>query len=459
MPDPSADLFEANPGKSWIRLQTLNILRWVAVAGQIGAIGVGDQVFGIRIELGFCAAVIGVSIIANLVFHFVYPENKRLTEREAVGMLLFDTLQLGLLILLTGGLNNPFAVLIAAPVTVAATALSLRSTLLVGAAAVAVTSLAADLHVPLRTAVGDILHLPDVFVFGSWVAIVVAVGFIAAYTRRISTETQAMSQALLAAQMALAREQKLTDLGGVVAAAAHELGTPLATIKLVSSEMVSELAEGSDLREDAELIRDQADRCRDILRSMGHSGKDDLHLRQAPLVAVVEEAADPHRDRGKSILIDTDDVGQPMVLRRPELVHGLRNLVQNAVDFSATTVWIDVHWDETTLTVRIVDDGTGYPPHLLGRIGDPFIRRRRTVPDRHRPEYEGMGLGLFIAKTLLERTGAELTFANGQEPYSGIARPGEPSGAIVEVVWPRRPGGIEASERLPALGENVNFPR
>jgi two-component system sensor histidine kinase RegB len=255
--------------------------------------------------------------------------------------------------------------------------------------------------------------------------------------------------------MALAREQKLTDLGGVVAAAAHELGTPLATIKLVSSEMVSDLPEGSDLRDDAELIRDQADRCRDILRSMGRSGKDDLHLRQAPLVAVVEEAAEPHRDRGKDIVIEADEDNQAMIQRRPELVHGLRNLVQNAVDFAATTVWVEADTTDTAIMIRIVDDGAGYPPHLLGRIGDPFIRRRRTAPDAQRPEYEGMGLGLFIAKTLLERTGAELTFANGQDPYTGVARPNERSGAIVEVVWPRGTDSIEAAERLPMLGENV----
>jgi two-component system sensor histidine kinase RegB len=457
MPDTSADLFEANPGRSWIRLRTLNILRWIAVAGQIGAIGVADRVFGIQIELGYAAAVIGLSIIANIVFHFVYPETKRLNEREAVAMLLFDTVQLGVLILITGGLNNPFAVLIAAPVTVAATALSLRATLLVGAAALALTSFAADLHVPLTLSSGEVLRLPEVFVFGSWVAIVIAIAFIAGYTRQVSTETQSMSQALLATQMALAREQKLTDLGGVVAAAAHELGTPLATIKLVSSEMVSDLPAGSELRDDAELIRDQADRCRDILQSMGRSGKDDLHLRQAPLVAVLEEAAEPHQDRGKTIVIEPDDADQPMILRQPEIVHGIRNLVQNAVDFAATTVWVEPTWDDQTLSVRIIDDGAGYPPHLLGRIGDPFIRRRRTNPDRRRPEYEGMGLGLFIAKTLLERTGAELTFANGQDPYTGVAHPGEQSGAIVEVTWPRGNNGIEASDRLPTLGENVNF--
>jgi two-component system sensor histidine kinase RegB len=223
--------------------------------------------------------------------------------------------------------------------------------------------------------------------------------------------------------------------------------------------MVSELPESSELRGDAELIRDQADRCRDILRSMGRSGKNDLHLRQAPLVAVVEEAAEPHRDRGKEIVIEVDETTLPMIQRRPELVHGLRNLVQNAVDFAATTVWVEADVSDATITIRIIDDGAGYPPHLLGRIGDPFIRRRRTAPSGQRPEYEGMGLGLFIAKTLLERTGAELTFANGQDPYTGVARPSERSGAIVEVVWPRGTDNIEAAERLPMLGENTAIDR
>jgi two-component system sensor histidine kinase RegB len=264
--------------------------------------------------------------------------------------------------------------------------------------------------------------------------------------------------------MALAREQKLTDLGGVIAAAAHELGTPLATIKLVSAEMIGELDEGTELHDDAVLIRDQANRCRDILRSMGRAGKDDLLLRQAPLSAVIEEAAEPHLDRGKEIIIQTgrDNVPveeQPIILRRPEIIHGLRNLIQNAVDFASTTVWVEACWTATTISVRIIDDGAGYPPHLLGRIGDPFIRKgRRQTRDQRRPEYEGMGLGLFIAKTLIERTGAEFNFANGTNPYTGLPQPGEQSGAIAELVWKRgEPDGIEAPERTPVLGENVQF--
>jgi two-component system sensor histidine kinase RegB len=243
--------------------------------------------------------------------------------------------------------------------------------------------------------------------------------------------------------MALARAQKLNDLGGVVAAAAHELGTPLATIKLTSAELAEELGDDPDLREDALLIREQADRCRDILRSMGRAGKDDLHMRQAPLVEVIREAAEPHQERGKEIIIETGpgpggEYTQPHILRRPEVIHGLRNLVQNAVDFARANVWIETMWTDELISVRILDDGRGFPPHILGRIGDPFMRRRRSETDRKaRPEYEGMGLGLFIAKTLLERSGAELSFANGSDPYTPATERVERGGAIVEVIWPR----------------------
>jgi two-component system sensor histidine kinase RegB len=454
-------LFQADPSNSWVRLRTLIVLRWIAIAGQLIAILIAQRYFGLTLDLGLCSAAIGVSVIANLISIFVYPENKRLSEREAVMMLLFDTAQLGFLLYVTGGMHNPFAILIVAPVTVAATALSLRSTVIVGFAALLEVSVVAQFHLPLTTQTGAILRMPEVFVFGFWLAVVTTVIFLGLYARRISTEIHSMSRALLAAQMALAREQKLTDLGGVVAAAAHELGTPLATIKLVSAELMEELSDQPELREDAGLIRDQADRCRDILRSMGKAGKDDLHLHQAPLNAVVEEAAEPHRGRGIDIHIglrgiDLDLQDLPVIQRRPEIVHGLRNLIQNAVDFASRNVWIEMCWTADNMRVRIIDDGRGYSPDIIGRIGDPFIRRRSSAPDKsERPEYEGMGLGLFIAKTLLERTGAELSFANGSEPYTGTAQPGHKSGAIAQVVWQRGPGGVEALEKKPVLGRNL----
>ncbi len=462
MTAPDRTLFQSRP-EIRVRLRTLVLLRWVAILGQVIAVLSARHLFDLQLDAGPFAAVIGLSVLANIVFTFVYPHNKRLSEGEVTLMLVFDTLQLAVLLFLSGGLANPFAMLIVAPVTVAATALTTRATIFVAIAAFASTTLVALWHQPLITADGTPLVVPDLFAFGFWVAVLITIAFLSAYAHRITDEMRSMSQALLATQMALAREQKLSDLSGVVAAAAHELGTPLATIKLVASELADELDDCPEHKQDAQLIRDQADRCRDILRSMGKTGKDDMMLHQAPLSSVVEDAAEPHVNRGKTIIIGfgderADPTEQPVILRRPEIVHGLRNLIQNAVDFAATTVWIDLCWKDQAITVRITDDGAGYPPHVIGNIGEPFVgRRRRARNDTSRPEYEGMGLGLFIAKTLLERTGAELIFSNATDPYTGMPRPGQRSGAIAVVTWPRGPAGIEADRKNPILGENELF--
>lgn len=443
----------------WIRLRTLVLLRWWAILGQGAALIVAQRLYDLDLEMGLCFLTIGVSVITNVVASFVFPENRRLSERETRLVVLFDMLQLGLLLYLTGGLHNPFSILIVGPVTVSAPALSSRSTVFLGAMSIAIVTALIFFHLPLRTADGNILRVPRIFLFGTWIAIMIAVVFLGVYSRWIVTEMRAMSEALQATQMALAREQKLTDLGGVVAATAHELGTPLATIKLTSAELADELADNAEMHADAVLISQQADRCRDILRSMGRAGKDDLHLRTAPISSVVEEAAEPHIDRGKTIQFDHAPAegapsGQPEILRRPELIHGLRNLVQNAVDFARENVWVESRWSDDTITVRIVDDGRGYPPHLLGRIGDPLMRRRGRAFDPQRPEYDGMGLGLFIAKTLLERSGAELSFANRNDPQGSPQHGAGQSGAVVEVTWPRRRIAPETGPERRALGEN-----
>ena len=445
---------------NWIRLRTMILLRWVAIAGQFFAVTVTPFLFGIQLELGWCYFAIGVSVIGNLVASFIFPENKRMTERQNMAMIMCDLVQLSFLLFLTGGLNNPFTLLLLGPVTITATALSLRSTLALCAVAIISVTVLALYNLPLLTEAGDILRIPQLFIFGHWIALIIAVVFTSAYSRRVTTEIHLMSDALAATQMALAREQKLTDLGGVVAAAAHELGTPLATIKLASAELVNELAEQPDLREDAELIVEQTDRCRDILRDMGRAGKDDLHMRKAPLVAAIESAAEPHMERGKEVLInlrssDGTDTPQPTILRMPEIIHGLRNLIQNAVDFAQTTVWIETRWDEKMISVRIMDDGKGFAPQLLGRLGDPFMGSRKFQRrDTSRPEYEGMGLGLFIAKTLLERSGATMRFANGSDE---VGQNTEHVGAVVEVRWPRSTIDAKEGENVISTGHNERF--
>lgn len=423
-----------------VRLRTLVILRWIAISGQISALLVSIFYFRLELEVGLAVLTIGVSALANLLFTFLFPENKRLNGHEALLMLVFDIFQLGALLYLTGGLHNPFALLLLAPVIISATALDLRSTVLTGLLTILMITAIGQWNILVLMPTGQPLALPSLYLFGFWLALIIGIVFLSYYAFQVASEITSMSRALTATQLALAREQKLTDLGGVVAAAAHELGTPLATIKLAAAELHSELDGLPEQQADAALIGASADRCRDILRSMGQAGKDDLLLRRAPLEAVVKEAAEPHRHRGKAvhfakINIVEDHSLQPNIMRRPEIIHGLRNLVQNAVDFAETTVEIEFGWSDSVITIRIEDDGPGFPGSIIGRIGDPFVRRKRAAVDQaSRPEYEGMGLGLFIAKTLLERSGARLTFANGGPD---AAASGEAAGgAIVLIEWP-----------------------
>ena len=442
------DILTERERSNWVRLRTLVLLRWAAICGQVVAVIVATRLYGVQLAVGPVAMVIGASIIANLFSSFLYPGSKRLSEREATVMLSFDVVQLSVLLYLTGGLTNPFALLILAPVTIAATVLHLGSTAVLGALAMVLITVIAQVSIPLIGPTGAPLMLPPLFLFGFWVSLMIGVVFLAIYARQVTTEMHAMGDALLATQLALAREQKLTDLGGVVAAAAHELGTPLATIKLVSAELMDDLDPGTEQHADARLIGEQADRCRLILRSMGRAGKDDLQLRTAPLETVVQEAAEPHRDRGRTLSFTIGDSSrdqalQPVILRRPEIIHGLRNLIQNAVDFADERVQIEANWDDERIIVRITDDGDGFPQNVISRIGDPFVRRRRG--GRERPGYEGMGLGLFIAKTLLERSGAELTFANKTR---------DPGGAVVTVRWPRRAIDAGQMPEQGPLGEN-----
>ena len=460
MTDPTSAFLTEHRRGNWVRLRTLIMLRWIAIAGQLVALIVAQRMFNLTLEIGLCYLAIGISVVGNLIAIAVFPENKRLSESENIMMVLFDLLQLCFLLYLTGGLHNPFSLLVLGPVLISAAVLTTGPTIFIGIIAILLVSLLAVYHLPLRTEYGFILRIPNIFIFGKWLALVIAIVFLSAYSRRVTNEMHTMSDAVAATQMALAREQKLTDLTGVVAAAAHELGTPLATIKLTSSELAEELADQPELYEDAQLIRDQADRCRDILRSMGRAGKADMQVRTTPLSELIREAAEPHENRGKDIHFDYapgpgGDYGVPTIQRQPEIIHGLRNLIQNAVDFARANVWIEAMWTDDLISIRIVDDGSGYPPQLIGRIGDPFVRKKRSERDlKKRPGYEGMGLGLFIAKTLLERSGAELSFANGSDPYQPREMQHEKCGAVVEVVWPRSKIAYQTGRGSVPLGDN-----
>ena len=440
MPHSATTVFQPSPLREPIRRRTLILIRWLAVAGQSAAV-IAALLIGLQFDWQAVIAVIAAAALFNL-WLTVARRMERPGTMRASWQLGFDLVQVTALLALTGGLSNPFALLALAPVMVASTAMAGRDTIALGALTVVLISLMGWHAAPLISASGVVLALPPLLVVGHWLALIIGVAFFAIYAGRVARELAATSAALAATQMALAREQRLQHLGGVVAAAAHEMGTPLATMKLVATELGDEITEAlpdrEDLTDDVAILRDSVDRCRDILRQMGRAGKDDLVVHQAPILTVLEEAAGPHGDRA-TITIAPDGAAngvQPVITREPGVVHGLRNLIQNAVDFARDRVSVTAFWDEAAIMVTIQDDGPGYPPALLGRLGEPFLSTRGGDGRGH---YEGMGLGLFIARTLLERSGARLRFENGHP------------GARVVVNWPRN--AIERHDSG-AIGQN-----
>jgi two-component system sensor histidine kinase RegB len=239
----------------------------------------------------------------------------------------------------------------------------------------------------------------------------------------------------------LQREQHLSNLDGLAAAAAHELGTPLATIALVSKEMMRELEADSPLREDASLLRSQAERCRQILQKLSSlSGEGDSHIGRLPLSSLMEEVAAPHRSFGVELSVAPGSVaGEPVFARNAGILYGLGNLVENAVDFASTRVAFDAAWDRDSVTIVIRDDGPGFAREMIERLGEPFLTSRRRDPEA---TGGGLGLGLFIAKTLLERSGASVEFANSAKA--------EVPGAIVRVRWSRSEVDLASGPVAPA---------
>ena len=409
-----------------LRLNTLIKLRWLAIVGQSAAVLIVAYGFEFPLPVSICFALIAISAWLNLYLAFRYPATHRLRPFAAFGIMVFDAFQLAGLLYLTGGLTNPFSLLMTVPVVVSATSLPLRMTIGLGALAVAMVTLLVFFHMPLPWFAGAELPMPFVYVAGMWVAVVSSIAFTGVYAWRVADEARKLANALTATELVLQREQHLSALDGLAAAAAHELGTPLATIALVAKEMERALGEDPRWHEDVTLLRSQSERCREILKRLTSlSSEGEEHLAQLPFTSLIEEVVAPHRDFGIRIILEQGErVGaEPVGRRNPGVIYGLGNLVENAVDFARETVTVRCGWNEESVSFAVTDDGAGFPPEVIDRIGEPYMSTRQGAEPGG-----GLGLGLFIAKTLLERSGAALSFRNAMEPGMG---------AMVEVTWPR----------------------
>ncbi|NIK88230.1 two-component system sensor histidine kinase RegB [Rhizomicrobium palustre] len=432
-----------------VRLRTLTNLRWMATCGQTVALFLVYFGFQYDLPIWACLTCVVFSATLNIILALRYPPHHRLTNREATIYLAIDVLQLAALLYLTGGISNPFAMMFVAPVVIAASTLNLGNTMILGAISLAAASIIAVVHEPLPWA-GELV-LPALYQAGLWASLVLGIGFTSVYAWRIASEAARMSAGLAATQLALAREQRLSTIGALATAAAHELGSPLGTIAVVAHELERTLPAGSAEAQDARLLRAQAERCRMIIMKLARPDEPMLGgTARLPICALLDDMADQYRDEELEIVITAvpgdRDAPQPQVWRAPELLHGLGNIIENAADFARTRVRIEVSWDGQRLKVSVEDDGPGFAPDIIERIGEPYTTSR---PSKSAPgaaeinppaakigKQEGMGLGFFIAKTLLEQTGGTVKAIN---PPGG--------GARVSVSWPR--GQIDGDKEPP----------
>jgi len=405
-----------------LRRSTLVGLRWAAIGGQVLSLLIVSLILKFEFAVLPCAVVIGISAILNLIVSAAFPLDRRVSDKEAALQLGFDLLQLAILIWLTGGMSNPFALLLLAPVVTSATTLSRPVLFSLGALATALSFALLYNSQPLPWSPPGSFTLPYTFRLGVWVAIIVGTVFTSLYAWRVTQESRRMSDALAATEAVLAQEQKLSALGGLAAAAAHELGTPLATIQITAKEMTREIPAESPLGEDAQLVLSQAQRCRDILQQLSMRGDaGDLIHAQMRVEDLLEEAAEPYIMFGKDISISLEGEGEePILNRQAELLYGLKNFVENAVDFATQNVSLTGHWDDKQISLMIDDDGEGFQTGIRDRLGQPYISSR---PKAKRAG--GLGLGVFISTTLIERTGGRVSF--GQSPLGG---------AQVRLTWP-----------------------
>ena len=416
-----------------VRLDTILRLRWLAALGQLAAIFVVAQGLEFDVPVVPCLVIVALSALLNLALQIAFNPMQRLEPRYAGTLLALNIIELAALLYLTGGLENPFSFLFLAPVLISATAMPVRLTVMLGLLAVACASVLVFFHQPLPWDTDEPLVLPPIYLAGVWFSIVLAIGVTSLYSFQVTEEARKLSDALAATELVLAREQHLTQLDGLAAAAAHELGTPLSTIVLVSRELEKTLADSPQadphVAGDIKTLREQAQRCRDILSKITQLSSTGAPFDRMKLSTLIEETVAPHRDFGVEIKVRIAVAGskEPVGSRNPAILYGVGNILENAVDFARNEVEVNAWWNNDTVEIVVSDDGPGFAPDILKRIGEPYLSRRRGSDDTP-SERTGLGLGVFIARTLLERTGAKVTFTNRVFPDHG---------AVVSVAWPR----------------------
>jgi len=392
---------------------TLTILRYIAIFGQFIAVNLVFFYFDLQFPLKESYIIILVGLITNLFLQFRVKVNQ-LKDSYASLFLLYDLFQLSSLLYLTGGIFNPFSILIIIPTIVSSTFLSMGTTIILGVITSFLLFILSFIYLPLPGLEKNYFEVPTYYKHGILIAILIGLIFLSYFGIRFAGETKKRSEALRKLQEVISKEYELESLGGQAAAAAHSLGTPLATISVVAKELKKELGDDKEVSKDIDLLISQTKRCSEILKQISKKQiKDDIFLSSIKFEDLLEEIISSFKETSSKdidLLIENDN-NKIAIQRTPEIIYGLRNFIGNAVKFSKSRVKINLSSDKKTIEIRINDDGPGIPEDVIQKMGEPYIKSK----SKELSSNSGLGLGTFLGKTLLERQGAKLIFRRNSE--------------------------------------------
>ena len=403
--------------------KTLVILRWIAIFGQIFSVNLVYFFLDLNFPVLICHIIIAVGFVTNLYLQFGLKATL-LKDAYSRSFLMYDIVQLSFLLFLTGGIFNPFAILLIVPTIVSSTFLGMGSTIILGSLTIILLFVLTFFKMPLPGMEEYVLSFPNYYVTGILISLIIGLIFLSYFGIRFAGETKKRSDALNKLQQILAKEYELESLGGQAAAAAHSLGTPLATISVVSKEMRKEVGDNSKLTKDLDLLISQTKRCSEILKKISQKKIiSDEFLSSMSFEDLLEEIIKSFKESSeKKIQLNTDrDTNKIDIKRNPELVYGLRNFIGNAVKFANNKIIISIVSDSINLYILIEDDGPGFPEDIIKALGEPYIKSKSKLSKNN----AGLGLGTFLGKTLLERQSAVISFENGSTL----------SGAKVKIKW------------------------
>ena len=403
--------------------KTLVNLRWIAILGQLFAVNFVYNYLNLQFPIYETHIIILFGFSTNLYLQFRIKINQLKDFHSAV-FLVYDLIQLSALLYLTGGITNPFSILLIIPSIVSSTFLSMGTTIILGAITIFFLVILTNFYQPLPSFDTFSFIFPDYYILGIFVSIIIGLVFLSYFGIKFSGESKKRSDALDKLQEVMAKEYELDSLGGLAAAAAHSLGTPLATISVVAKELKKEIGDRSKHSKDLDLLISQAKRCSDILKQISKKEiSDDQFINLTKVEDILEEIIISFEETSdkKITLLEDEDENKINIKRSPEIVYGLRNFIGNAIKFADKKVSIKLISNEQTLVLIINDDGPGFAEDIINLIGEPYLKSRsKKITSK-----AGLGLGIFLGKTLLERKKARLAFFNKEDL----------KGAAVKISW------------------------